>query len=68
MHFHLQIENKKGWEFNQTRIPNKPSENKTKLWKKNIEEGIIILHNYIFWNFQPPTSLVATKSNLEATK
>jgi len=47
MHLHLQIESRKGWEFNQTKIPNKLNE-KEKNWKKNIDKGIIILHDYIF--------------------
>lgn len=68
MHFQLQIESRKGWTFNQTKIANKPSEKKKKKILKKRWGGI---HNPLwlfFWIFQPPTSLVATKSNMEATK
>jgi hypothetical protein len=38
MHLHLQIESRKGQEFNQIKIPNKPNENKT---KQNFEKKML---------------------------
>lgn len=67
MHFQLQIESRKGWTFNQTKIANKLSEKKKKFKKR--WGGLIILCDCIFWIFQPPTSLEATKYvDLVATK